>query len=90
LPLAKGISKGRPAGGPRQEPDALLLPANARWFARRLSTMRGAQILEIVTALDEKMNNTSLILLFEFGGREAALSRRCPARELALRAAGGG
>ncbi len=45
------------------------LPPQARWFADRLEALRGSQLLQIVTALDTALNNTSLILLFEFGGR---------------------
>lgn len=66
LPLEKGLLRGLPAakgGGGR-------IPPQARWFAERLEALRGSQILQIVTALDDAMNNTSLILLFEFGGRK--------------------
>jgi hypothetical protein len=67
-PLVGGVSNG--ASATRRRRESAALPSNARWFARRLSAMRGSQILEIVTALDEQMNNTSLVLLFEFGGRK--------------------
>ncbi|MEO8134242.1 MAG: hypothetical protein ABI831_09720 [Betaproteobacteria bacterium] len=70
LPLATGLAKGPSTGGTKQEPDSPALPANARWFARRLEALRGAEIFEIVTSLDRAMNNTSVILLFEFGGRK--------------------
>lgn len=46
------------------------LPPQSRWFASRLGRLRGQQVMEMVTALDEEMNNTSIILLFEFGGRK--------------------
>jgi hypothetical protein len=46
------------------------LPAEARWFSRRLSTMSHEQLLEIVRVLDQQMNNTSLILLFEVGSKK--------------------
>jgi beta-lactamase superfamily II metal-dependent hydrolase len=42
----------------------------ARWFRDRLDHLRGEQLLEIVTALDDQMNNTSLILLFEVNGKK--------------------
>ncbi|HSK76579.1 MAG TPA: hypothetical protein VLQ45_08990 [Thermoanaerobaculia bacterium] len=45
-------------------------PDNTRWFIPRLEALRGDQILEIVRILDETMNNTSLILLFEVGGKK--------------------
>lgn len=46
------------------------LPMSARWIARRLRDAHGEQLLQIVTALDQAMNNTSLILLFEAGNRK--------------------
>jgi len=46
------------------------LPQNARWIAGRVRRARGDQWLSIVTALDKAMNNTSLILLFEAGGKK--------------------
>ncbi|HEU4596195.1 MAG TPA: hypothetical protein VFS10_13735, partial [Pyrinomonadaceae bacterium] len=45
-------------------------PPHARWFVRRLHQVRANQLLEIVRVLDDAMNNTSLILLFEVGGRK--------------------
>ena len=45
-------------------------PPEARWFRDRLERMRGEQLLEIVRSLDDQMNNTSLILLFEVGGKK--------------------
>jgi hypothetical protein len=46
------------------------LPVEARWFRERLDRMRGEQLLQIVRTLDNQMNNTSLILLFEVGGKK--------------------
>jgi hypothetical protein len=69
LPLVNGL-RGGPSKGAKDDPYSLSLPAHARWFARRLAALRGSQILEIVTSLDQEMNNTSVILLFEFGGRK--------------------
>ncbi len=46
------------------------LPVEARWFRERLDRMRGDQLLQIVRTLDNQMNNTSLILLFEVGGKK--------------------
>ncbi|ENO90218.1 MBL fold metallo-hydrolase [Thauera linaloolentis] len=45
------------------------LPREARWAARHITNARGNQLLGIVTMLDKAMNNTSLILLFEVGGK---------------------
>jgi len=59
--LAHGVAR---AGSDRT------VPVEARWFRERLDRMRGDQLLQIVRTLDNQMNNTSLILLFEVGGRK--------------------
>jgi hypothetical protein len=46
------------------------LPFSSRWLAQRLRTARGEQLLELVRILDDALNNTSVILLFEAGGRK--------------------
>jgi metallo-beta-lactamase superfamily protein len=46
------------------------VPAEARWFRDRLQTLSGQSLLEIVRQLDQQMNNTSLILLFEVNGKK--------------------
>ena len=46
------------------------LPVEVRWIAGRLNEAREGQFLSLVTALDQQMNNTSLILLFEVGGKK--------------------
>ena len=46
------------------------MPAEARWFRDRLQSVTGQGLLEIVRQLDEQMNNTSLILLFEVFGKK--------------------
>lgn len=43
------------------------IPAYARWLRKKLLALRGQQLLQIVRSLDNAMNNTSLILLFEVG-----------------------
>lgn len=45
-------------------------PPFARWFVERLRKVRGSQLLGIMRALDSAMNNTSVILLFEAGGKK--------------------
>ena len=40
-----------------------------RWLVDRLRKLQDDSILSIVTALDQQMNNTSVILLFETGGK---------------------
>lgn len=44
-------------------------PQEVRWFVPRVQASRGAQLLELVRILDTAMNNTSLILLFEYKGK---------------------
>ncbi|MEW6586513.1 MAG: MBL fold metallo-hydrolase [Nitrospirota bacterium] len=63
-PLAWGL--GQPGRAGRVRPT----PPEGRWFRDRLQRMRGEQLLEIVRSLDAQMNNTSLILLFEVGGKK--------------------
>ena len=43
---------------------------NARWLIHHARTVRGEQLLEIVRSLDQEMNNTSVILLFEVGKKK--------------------
>lgn len=43
------------------------LPPDVRWVAERAMRARGQQLLQIVRALDDSLNNTSLILLFQVG-----------------------
>ena len=40
------------------------IPPFARWIIPRLRAVRGDQLLEIVRAMDDALNNTSVILLF--------------------------
>lgn len=47
-----------------------LTPPHTRWFIRRMNAIRGSQLLRLVRILDGVLNNTSLILLFEVGGRK--------------------
>jgi hypothetical protein len=39
----------------------------ARWFVSRMRRIRGEQLLRIVRMMDDAMNNTSVVLLFEVG-----------------------
>ena len=61
-----GVDLDRRGRGKRRIP----LPTEARWFCERLSVMTNEQLLEIVRTLDDQMNNTSLILLFEVGSKK--------------------
>jgi hypothetical protein len=62
-PLARGLNGRGRAGKSRTPPEA-------RWFRDHLQRLRGAQLLEIVRSLDAQLNNTSVILLFEVGGKK--------------------
>jgi len=42
-------------------------PINARWLIYHSRMTRGEQLLQIVRMLDQQMNNTSVILVFEVG-----------------------
>ncbi len=43
---------------------------NARWLVHHARTVRGEQLLQIVRTLDQEMNNTSVILLFQVGKKK--------------------
>jgi beta-lactamase superfamily II metal-dependent hydrolase len=59
---AAGTRRGSLAG------QSVPLRPEARWFTNQLKKLSGEQVLEIVRTLDQQMNNTSLILLFEVFG----------------------
>lgn len=42
-------------------------PRSSRWLLEQMQGIRGEQLLEIVRILDQALNNTSVILLFEVG-----------------------
>lgn len=46
------------------------LPMSMRWIAKQVQQARADELLQIVTTLDDAMNNTSLILLFEVGNKK--------------------
>jgi hypothetical protein len=56
--------------GTRRRRNGHVVPAEARWFRDRLESLSGQGLLEIVRQLDQQMNNTSLILLFEVNGKK--------------------
>ena len=43
---------------------------NARWLVNHARMVRGEQLLQIVRSLDQEMNNTSVILLFQIGKKK--------------------
>ncbi len=63
---------GTTSTGDRIFPKAKVIPIprGSRWFVRRLRGARAKSLLELVTILDSVMNNTSVILLFEVGGKK--------------------
>lgn len=65
MPGARPALSNAPAG---------TVPARARWFARQLDRAQGESMLELVRALDEELNNTSLILLFTVRGKKLLFS----------------
>jgi hypothetical protein len=46
------------------------IPAHNRWLVRQLRDVRGEELLRLVRIMDNYMNNTSVILLFEAGGKK--------------------
>ena len=72
--LQANAGKRLVAGGQRVFPDAAVLsvtrpPPWARWFIPRVRAMRANSLLSIVRIMDDAMNNTSVILLFEVNGK---------------------
>lgn len=64
------IGFGPPLFPPAVVAKGTKLPASARWLANRIRLAREEELLGIVTALDDVLNNTSLILLFETGSKK--------------------
>jgi hypothetical protein len=52
----------------RRTPRAI--PMENRWFVRRQRAVRAQQLLGLVRAMDDALNNTSVILLFEAGRKK--------------------
>jgi hypothetical protein len=46
------------------------IPVENRWFVRRQRALRGEQLLGLVRSMDDALNNTSVILLFEAGRKK--------------------
>jgi beta-lactamase superfamily II metal-dependent hydrolase len=46
------------------------IPPHDRWFVRQLRQVRADQLMRITQAMDDALNNTSLILLFEIGKKK--------------------
>jgi glyoxylase-like metal-dependent hydrolase (beta-lactamase superfamily II) len=69
---AAGVQGKAPALFPRARTYRSLreIPIEDRWFVRRLRAVRGKQLLGLVRAMDDALNNTSVILLFEAGKKK--------------------
>ncbi len=65
---ASARSGGKPLFPGVRTVNASRLPLETRWFLKRLDAVRAGELLQIVRALDDAMNNTSVILLFEVLG----------------------
>lgn len=61
---------GRPLFPRAAKVNVRSLPNAVRWFTRRLDTMRGDQLLELLRGVDDSVSNSSLILLFEACGKK--------------------
>jgi len=65
---SSALTKGTAAA--RKDMTSRRFPIEARRFIERLDRVRGEQLLQIVRTLDDQINNTSLILLFEVFGKK--------------------
>jgi hypothetical protein len=68
--LVKDFAVGKSRLFPNAEYHKDSFPAHYRWFIRQIRAMRGEQMLGLVRILDKAMNNTSVILLMEVGGKK--------------------
>jgi hypothetical protein len=46
------------------------IPRASEWFVRRLRGVRAKQLMQLVLSMDNALNNTSVILLLEVGGKK--------------------
>lgn len=68
--LIKDFTTGNDQLFPEADAYQDFFPAHSRWFIRQLRTLRGQQLQGLVRILDKAMNNTSVILLLEVGGKK--------------------
>jgi hypothetical protein len=70
--LAAKVAQSTTSGATRPIfPDAPTIartPVAARWLIPQVDKMNGEELLSIVRSIDDALNNTSLILLFDIGG----------------------
>ena len=62
-----GVSTGEPLFPKHVRSRGPRFPIDARWLIYHARQLQGEQLLQIVRMLDDAMNNTSVILLFEVG-----------------------
>ena len=65
----QGASASPDGGAARRLKNLGQCPPATRWLIKKAAEMRGEQLLRLVRILDDAMNNTSVILIFEFGGK---------------------
>jgi hypothetical protein len=71
LKFADAVSAGEPVLFPKfVRSRGPSYPVDTRWLIHHARAMRGEQLLQIVRILDTAMNNTSVILVFEVGGKK--------------------
>ncbi len=69
--VATGVQSGAPLFPRAQSFSALRsIPLENRWFVRRSRLLRSQQLLGLVRSMDDALNNTSVILLFEAGAKK--------------------
>ena len=70
---AAGVTAGgraRAVPGRRGPTGPCAIPVEDRWFVRRQRAVRAQQLLGLVRSMDDALNNTSVILLFEAGSKK--------------------
>jgi hypothetical protein len=68
--LISGFASGNTRLFPNADVFQDFLPTHNRWVIRQLRALRADQMLRLVRILDKAMNNTSVILLLEVGGKK--------------------
>lgn len=69
LSATRSASGSRPVFGAKWTLKPKEWPRTSRWFIPRLRGIHAQQLLQLVRLVDNRINNTSLILLFEVGGK---------------------
>lgn len=61
---------GNASAPPEKQASKEKPPVNTRWLISRMQRLRAQELQALVTIMDKAMNNTSVILLFEFNGKK--------------------